>query len=123
MFDTIALQSSDVIAIPEFSEQIVENSPVAIASGAAKGPLDMILEVLLDGVVVEQRIVDIDQKNSRTRGAHEALRRLGRRQRDERRVYRESSRQAKVPRPRPDGADKLTDSPGSEFRIALNSAN
>src|SRR5271167_384593 len=105
MFETVALESSDVIAIAEFSEQIVENSPVAIASGTAKDPLDMVLQVLLDCVVVKQRIVDIDQKNSRTRGAHEALRRLGRRQRDERRVYRESSRQTKVPRPRPDGAD------------------
>src|SRR4029077_8082407 len=123
MFDTVALERSDVIAITEFSEQIVENSPVAIASGAAKDPLDMVLQVLLDCVVVEQRIVDIHQKNGRIGRAHEALRRLGRRQRDEGRVYRESSRQTKVPRPRPDGADKLTDSPGSEFRIALNSAN
>ena len=67
MFDTVALESSDVIAIAEFSEQIVENSPVAIASGAAKDPLDMVLQVLLDCVVVKQRIVDIDQKNGRTR--------------------------------------------------------
>jgi hypothetical protein len=37
----------------------------------------MVLEVLLDGVVVQQRIVDIDQKDSRMRWAHETLRRQG----------------------------------------------
>jgi hypothetical protein len=72
MFDTVALERSDVIAITEFSEQIVENSPVAIARGPAKDPLDMVLQVLLDCVVVEQRIVDIYQKNGRIRRAHES---------------------------------------------------
>src|SRR5438552_5196703 len=123
MFDTVALESSNVIAIAEFSEQIVENSPVAIASGAAKDPLDMVLQVLLDGVVVEQRIVDIDQKNSRTRGAHEALRRHGRRQRSKDGCTEKALARLKFRALVLMERIVVTDSPGLEFRIAVNSAN
>src|SRR5690242_1566225 len=104
MFVTVALQRSEIVAIPKLREQIVENSPVALASSAAVGSLDMVLEVLLDGVVVQERIVDIDQKDSRMGRAHKTLRRRGDARRREGRVYEESSRQTKVPQSRFDEA-------------------
>ena len=36
----------------------------------------MIFQVLLDSIVVEQRVVDVDQENDRMRGRHSELRTL-----------------------------------------------
>ena len=74
MFDAVALEGSDIVAIAEFREQIVQDSPIAIAGGASIGPLEMVLQVLLDSVVVEQRIVDIDQEDDRIKPCHSELR-------------------------------------------------
>src|ERR1700758_2501690 len=63
VFDTVSLQSTEIVPIPQFSEQVLENCPVPIATGGTVPALEVGLDVGLDVVVVEKRIVDIDQED------------------------------------------------------------
>jgi hypothetical protein len=65
MFVPLALQRSEKVAITVFCEQAREDRPVAFAGDTAIRALQMILQVLVDRVVVEQRVVDIDQEHYR----------------------------------------------------------
>jgi len=47
------VDGSDIVAIAELREQILQNPPIALAGGEAKSALEMVLQVLLDSVVVE----------------------------------------------------------------------
>jgi hypothetical protein len=67
MLDTIALQGAEVIAVAEFREQLFENRPVALAGDNAELTIEVALDVFLDAVVVEQRIVHVDEKNDGVR--------------------------------------------------------
>src|SRR5215831_12823238 len=69
----VALESSDIVAIAQLREQILKDPPITLAGGDAKGALEMVLEVLLYRVVVEQRVVDIDEEDERIGGPHVAL--------------------------------------------------
>src|SRR5215510_15819277 len=55
VFDPVALERSDIVAIAQLCEQILQDFPIALAGGEAKGALEMVLQVLLDPVIVEQR--------------------------------------------------------------------
>src|SRR5579872_1163705 len=70
MFDAITLEGADVVAIAQLRHQILEDPPITIARSDAVSLLDMILEVVLDPVVVDQRVVDIDEKDDRMRQCH-----------------------------------------------------
>ena len=69
MLDAKALQGSEIVAVAELREQILQDSPIAIAGGASVGALEMVLQILLYAVVVEQRVVDVDQEDDRISGA------------------------------------------------------
>ena len=68
MLAPIPLQRTEVVAIAELGEKVFQDAPVAVASDAAIRTLEMIFQVLLNPVVVEQRVVDVDQENDRVRG-------------------------------------------------------
>ena len=70
MLDTEALQCAQIVPIPELDKKVVENPPIAVAGVAPISALEMILQILLYAVVVEQRIVDIDQEDDRMRPRH-----------------------------------------------------
>src|SRR5262249_937747 len=72
MLCSITLEGADVIAIAQLSEEILQDPPVALACGAAESPLEMLLQILLDGVIVEQRIVDVDEEDQWLRRHHSA---------------------------------------------------
>src|SRR5215472_12731249 len=63
MFDAIALQRAKVVPVTELHEEGLENCPVPIATGGAVVALEINLDVSLDVVVVEKRVVDIDQED------------------------------------------------------------
>ena len=63
VFDTVPLQCTEIVSIPQFDKQVLENCPVPIATGGTVLALEVGLDVSLDVVVVEQRIVDIDQED------------------------------------------------------------
>jgi hypothetical protein len=65
VFNAVALQGADVLAIAELREPVLQDPPIALAGSAAIDLLDMILQVLLDSVIVEQRVVYIDEKDDR----------------------------------------------------------
>ena len=63
VFDTVPLQCTEIVSIPQFDKQVVENCPVPVATGGTVLALEVGLDVSLDVVVVEKRIVDVDQKD------------------------------------------------------------
>src|ERR1700739_1390517 len=64
VFDTVSLQCTEIVSIPQFDKQVVENCPVPVAAGGTVLALGMGLDVSLDVVVVEKRIIDVDQKDN-----------------------------------------------------------
>jgi hypothetical protein len=46
----------------------IQDPPIALAGGEAKGAFEMVLQILLDRVVVEQRVVDVDEEDDRMVG-------------------------------------------------------
>src|SRR5215510_6858087 len=70
MLQTVALESSDVVAVAELVEQVLEYLPIAHTRGGAVVPLKVFLEVLLNRVVVDQRVVNVDEKDQRMAQRH-----------------------------------------------------
>jgi hypothetical protein len=64
VFDTVPLQCTEIVSIPQFDKQVVENYPVPVATGGTVLALEVDLDVSLDVVVVEKCIVDVDQKDN-----------------------------------------------------------
>src|SRR4030095_782653 len=63
MLDPVALQGAEVIAIAQIGKQLFEDRPVALAGGNSELTVEVALDVVLDAVVVDQRIVYVDEKN------------------------------------------------------------
>ena len=64
VLDPEALESAEVIAVTQLCEQLFEDRPVSVARSGAELTFKVSLQVILDMVVVEQRVVDVDQKNN-----------------------------------------------------------
>ena len=64
------LRRTEVIAIAELDEAALLDRPVALACSAPYVEPKMLLEVVADPVVVEQRVVDVDEERNRVTGAH-----------------------------------------------------
>ena len=67
VLDPVALQGAEIIAVTQFREQLLENRPVALAGGNSELTVEVAFDVVLDAVVVEQRIVHVDEKNDGVR--------------------------------------------------------
>ena len=67
MLGTKALQSSEIVTVTEFREQVLQDPPIAIAGVASVGVVEMVLQILLDAIVVEQRVIDVEQEDNRMR--------------------------------------------------------
>src|SRR6185312_12287828 len=63
MLDAETLERTEVVAITECREELFQDRPVAVARGNAEAALEMILQILLDPVIVEQRVVHIDEED------------------------------------------------------------
>lgn len=63
VLDAIALQRTEIVSIPKLCEQILENGPVPITTSGSVLVLEMGFDIGLDVIVVEKRIVDIDQED------------------------------------------------------------
>jgi hypothetical protein len=61
------LQGAEIIAIAQVGKQLLENRPVALAGGNSELTVEVPLDVVLDAVIVEQRIVHVDEKNNGVR--------------------------------------------------------
>jgi len=63
IFEPIALQRAQIIRVAELCPQFLEDHPVALAAGMAEFALQVLTEIGLHGIVVEQRVVDIEQED------------------------------------------------------------
>jgi hypothetical protein len=63
MFSTVTLERTNIVAAPEFREQILQDIPIATQGCQAKGLFKVLLQVPLDPVVVEQCVVHVDEED------------------------------------------------------------
>jgi hypothetical protein len=67
----IALQRAEVVDVTELGAELLEDRPVALGARSTEFALEMLPQVGDDPVVVEQRVVDIEQEDdARARDAH-----------------------------------------------------
>jgi hypothetical protein len=71
VLDSITLQSTEIVTIAELDEERLEDRPVPVARRRAEFTLEMALEVVLDAIVVQQRVVHVDEEDDRCHG-HDA---------------------------------------------------
>ena len=60
MLDPVALQGAEIIAVSQITEELLENRPIPVAAGRPELTFEVALEIILNAVVVEQRVVDVD---------------------------------------------------------------
>src|SRR6267154_3921066 len=63
IFYAIALQRSQIVRIPEFGAQLLEDFPVALRTGRAYFAGEVLLEIVGDLVVIEERIVYVKKED------------------------------------------------------------
>src|SRR5262244_3556500 len=71
VLDPVALQGAEIIAIAQLSKELFEDRPVAVAAGGPELTFKVAFEVALDTVIVEERVVHVNEKNNGARG-HDA---------------------------------------------------
>src|SRR5215471_2070555 len=62
MFDAVTLKCAEIVAIPQVCEELFENRPISIAGVRAELAFKMALEIVLNTIVIEQSVVDVNQK-------------------------------------------------------------
>src|SRR5438477_12742849 len=67
MSDPIPLQSAKVIRISQFTPQLLENAPVFLCSLGADFTGEVALQIFCDSVVVNQRVVYVEQEDDASR--------------------------------------------------------
>ena len=70
MLDSITLQSPEVIPVAQLAKQLLEDCPVTVPTGRPELAFEMTPEIGLDAVVVQQRIVHIDEEDGLVRRDH-----------------------------------------------------
>ena len=68
MLDAVTLQGAQVIGVAEFLSQLLEDRPVALLRIGADLARQMAPQVVGYAVVVEQRVVDVEQEHDRAWG-------------------------------------------------------
>lgn len=58
-----SLQGAQVVPIAQFGEEGFLHLPVAIAAGRSKGMLELASNAILDPIVVQQRVIHVDQED------------------------------------------------------------
>jgi hypothetical protein len=62
VIDAVLLQSAEVVGVADLGAQLFEQGPVALSAFRADVMFEMIAEVAGHGVVVEKRVVDIEEE-------------------------------------------------------------
>jgi hypothetical protein len=69
-FDPVALQCAQVVDVSKLLPQFFKNVPVAVARGGPVCLRQMLLQIGLHAVVVDQRVVDVEQEDDTGRLGH-----------------------------------------------------
>src|SRR6185369_16194608 len=75
MLDAVTLQCAEVVSVTEFGAQLFEERPIVLGASGADFALEVAFEVGGNAVVVEQRVVHVEQENNFV-GAHRIHRML-----------------------------------------------
>ena len=62
--EPVTFERAEIVGIAEFRPQRLEDRPVAVAGVRAEGRCEMRAEVVLDPVIVQQRVVDVEQEDN-----------------------------------------------------------
>ena len=65
MLEPVPLDRAEVVAIAEIHEQLLLDGPVAVPARRPVLALEVLVDVAADPVVVEERVVDVDEKDNR----------------------------------------------------------
>ena len=73
ILEPVALERAEVVRIAEFAAQLFEYRPVAIPRRLSVACSDVGAEVVLDPVVVQKRVVDVEQEDEIVHDVHPAV--------------------------------------------------
>ena len=63
LLQPIALERAEIVGIAEFAAQLFEDLPVAVCAPPSPcSTLDVHVQIGLDAIIVEQRVVDVEQE-------------------------------------------------------------
>jgi hypothetical protein len=63
VLQTQAVQRAEIIGVTKRAAQLLENLPVASACLIAVGELQPFSQIVLKSIVIDERVVDVEQKN------------------------------------------------------------
>src|SRR4029079_17696919 len=63
IFAPVALQRAQVVGVAQLGAQLFEDRPVPVPPCGAELALEMVSEIILHAVVVEQRVVHVQQEH------------------------------------------------------------
>jgi hypothetical protein len=63
VFNPVTLERSKVITVSQFVEEVLQDIPVTNPGGQPILALEVVLQILLNPIVVEQRVVYVDKKD------------------------------------------------------------
>ena len=70
VLEPVALQRAQVVGVAELGPELFEDRPVALRRGRAGQLVEVVVELRLDDVVVEERVVDVEQHHGHGGGAY-----------------------------------------------------
>jgi len=70
MLDPISLQRAQVVRVAQLGPQLFEDSPVSLLPLASDLALEVALEIGRDVIVVDERVVHVDQEDDRMSRGH-----------------------------------------------------
>src|SRR5207247_9244785 len=73
MFHSIPLQRAQVVRVAQLGPQLFEDGPVPLLPLAADLALEVSLEIGGDVIVVDERVVHVDQEYDRMRATHRLI--------------------------------------------------
>src|SRR5262249_6952282 len=70
VLNPIALERPKIVGVSELAPQIFKNLPIAVARGAPVCLLEMFAQMPLHAIIVEERVVDVEQEDDVGSFAH-----------------------------------------------------
>src|SRR5689334_13913039 len=66
--DAITLQGAKIVGVAELGAELLEDGPVVVPASRAEALLEMPAEVGLNRIVVDERVVDVEEEDGFGRG-------------------------------------------------------
>src|SRR6516162_3333385 len=70
VFEPVAFQRPEVVGVSELAPELLEDFPIPIARGCPVGLLEVLAQMGLHAIIVDKRVVDVEQEDDFGRFAH-----------------------------------------------------